>query len=73
MYTLGTHNGYSNYKFTSLESAVTNSIVLSKKLYPELNDPKYIQLSRGTSLTDVFRITIKIVILLILIYLLFIK
>jgi L-2-hydroxyglutarate oxidase LhgO len=73
MYTLGTHNGYSNYKFTSLESAVTNSIVLSKKLYPELNDPKYIQLSRGTSLTDIFRITIKIVILLILIYLLFIR
>lgn len=38
MYTLGTHNGYHNYPFTSIEAAVTNSIKLSHILYPELKD-----------------------------------
>lgn len=36
LYTLGTHNGKSVYKFTSMESAVTNAISLSHELYPIL-------------------------------------
>lgn len=36
LYNLGTHNGYQKYKFTSLESAVTNSIALSHVLDPNL-------------------------------------
>jgi protoporphyrinogen oxidase len=36
LFTLGTHNGRSIYKFTSMESAVTNAVVLSHILYPEL-------------------------------------
>jgi hypothetical protein len=67
MYNLGTHNGKSYYKFTSLESAVSNSVMLSKKLYPELNDSKYIKLTRSTSLSDIFDLLV-IVIILYLIY-----
>ena len=67
MYNLGTHNGKSYYKFTSLESAVSNAVVLSKELYPELNSSKYIRLTRSTSLSDVFDLII-IVIILYLIY-----
>lgn len=36
LYTLGTHNGKSEYKFTSMESAVTNAMYLSHELYPIL-------------------------------------
>lgn len=36
LYTLGTHNGKSAYKFTSMESAVTNAMVLSHEIYPIL-------------------------------------
>ena len=67
MYNLGTHNGKSYYKFTSLESAVSNAVVLSKELYPELNNSKYIRLTRSTSLSDVFDLIV-IVIILYLIY-----
>lgn len=67
MYNLGTHNGKSYYKFTSLESAVSNSVILSKELYPELQSSKYIQLSRSTSVSDVFDI-IMIVLIIYLIY-----
>lgn len=67
MYTLGTHNGKSLYKFTSLEAAVSNSIVLSKKMYRELKKEKYIKLKRTTTVSDVF----KYVILILIIYLLY--
>lgn len=67
LYNLGTHNGKSYYKFTSLESAVSNAVVLSKTLYPELNSDKYIKLSRSTSLSDIFDLII-IVLILYLIY-----
>lgn len=36
LYNVGTHNGNSLYKFTSLESAVTNSVKLSQVLFSEL-------------------------------------
>lgn len=67
MYNLGTHNGKSYYKFTSLESAASNAVILSKQLYPELNDSKYIKLTRSTSLSDVFDLIV-IVIIMYLIY-----
>ena len=38
LYNLGTHNGYQNYKFTSLESAVTNSIKLSHVMDKKLKN-----------------------------------
>jgi len=67
MYNLGTHNGKSFYKFTSMESSVSNAVMLSKKIYPELNDKRYIKLTRTTSLSDIFDIII-IVLIIILIY-----
>jgi hypothetical protein len=67
MYNLGTHNGKNYYKFTSMESTVSNSVVLSKILYPELNNSKYIKLTRSTSISDVFDLIV-IVIILYLIY-----
>lgn len=36
LYNLGTHNGQSAYKFTSMEAAVSNALKLSYDLYPEL-------------------------------------
>lgn len=67
MFTLGTHNGKSFYKFTSLESAVSNAVILSKDLYPELRNSKYIQLTRSTSISDIFDL-ITIVLIIYLIY-----
>jgi hypothetical protein len=68
MYTLGTHNGKSYYKFTSLESAVSNSVMLSKELYPELKAKKYIKLTRSTSLSDIFDLMIIVVIIYLIYY-----
>jgi protoporphyrinogen oxidase len=67
MYNLGTHNGKSLYRFTSLEAAVSNSIIISKILFPELKKDEYIKLKRTTSVSDVF----KYFILIIIIYLLY--
>jgi hypothetical protein len=67
MYNAGAHNGNSLYKFTSLESAVSNSVVLSKQIYPELGNDKYIKISRCTSVSDVMR-TIMLVLCVYLIY-----
>jgi hypothetical protein len=59
MYNLGTHNGKSLYKFTSLESAVSNSVALSKELY-SIN---HINVSKTTSISDVFRMFIMVIII----------
>lgn len=53
MYNVGTHNGKSLYKFTSLEAAVSNGVCLSKILYPQLNDQKYITVERAFTLSQV--------------------
>jgi predicted NAD/FAD-dependent oxidoreductase len=54
MYNLGTHNGKSLYKFTSLESAVSNAVYLSKILYPELtHDHDTIQIDKSITLTQI--------------------
>jgi hypothetical protein len=38
LYNVGTHNGNSVYKFTSMESAISNSLNLSLELFPELTE-----------------------------------
>lgn len=43
LYNLGTHNGKQRYNFTSMESAVTNSVELSYILFPELKNEYPIQ------------------------------
>lgn len=54
MYNVGTHNGKSLYKFTSLESAVSNAVYLSKLMYPELKDKLgIIKIEKTTTLTQV--------------------
>ena len=62
MYNVGTHNGKSLYKFTSLESAVSNAVYLSKILYPELNNS--IKIEQTITLTQVLFFIIVIVIFL---------
>ena len=64
LYTVGTHTGNHKYKFTSLESAISNGISLSHKLYPELERKYYLE--RSITIRD----TIISLILLILIYIL---
>lgn len=68
MYNLGTHNGKSLYKFTSLEAAVSNSVVLSKNLYDELNSSQYIKLTRTTSISDVFTLFALVLIIYLIYY-----
>lgn len=63
MYNLGTHNGNSYYKFTSLESAVSNSVKLSKILYKELNNKKYIELEKSLEISDIFDVVLLILII----------
>jgi predicted NAD/FAD-dependent oxidoreductase len=67
LYNLGTHNGKSSYSFTSLESAISNSIALSHIFYPELKD-KY-KHKRGYTLRDIILIILLIIFIGIVIYL----
>lgn len=67
LYNLGTHNGKSLYKFTSLESAVSNGVYLSKVIYPELKfSNESIAISKSYTLTDILNIIILIITLYIL-------
>lgn len=43
MYNLGTHNGYSLVPLTTLESAVSNSMSLACKLFPQLRNRYYLR------------------------------
>jgi uncharacterized protein YrzB (UPF0473 family) len=54
LYTLGTHNGKSLYKFTSLEAAVSNAVVLAKELCPT---SKY-TISRSYTVTDLLKVLV---------------
>ncbi len=68
LYNCGTHNGKSPYKFTSLESAVTNAIYLSTTLDPSLNSLYSIQspYTIRNTLKSILSITIFIFILLLI-------
>lgn len=61
MYTLGTHNGYHNYPFTSIEAAITNSIKLSHIIYPELE--KIYDIKSGFTIRDALFILVCIIII----------
>jgi hypothetical protein len=66
LFNLGTQNGYQKYKFTSMESAVTNAIKLSHIFDPKLKS-KY-------SIKDLFTVTklIRLIIFIIIIIIIFI-
>lgn len=66
MYNLGTHNGKSKYKFTSLESAVSNAIYLACQMYPVLRSKYSVQST--IDLRQVIMYAISIIVVLILIY-----
>ncbi len=62
MYTVGTHTGKTFYKFTSMESAITNTLHLVHEMYPELKNE--FPISRGWEINDVIKIIIVIIIIL---------
>lgn len=66
MYNCGTHNGKSLYKFTSLESAVTNGVYLSNILYPELNFN--LKIFKATTLRDIIILILIIIVVVFAIY-----
>lgn len=51
IFTLGTHNGNSLYSFTSMESAVSNSVALANEIYPETKS--LFKITRGTTVKDI--------------------
>jgi hypothetical protein len=65
LYNVGTHNGASEYQFTSLESAVTNAVSLAHRLLPETKNMYTI--TSSTTVTEVSRAVIVIVIIAIII------
>jgi hypothetical protein len=65
LYNCGTHNGNSNYHFTSMESAVTNAVFLSNKLEPKLD----IKIKKINQIT--LYIYILLIILILLIFILY--
>lgn len=62
LYSLGTHNGKHLYNFTSIESAVTNGVSLSHRLYPILQ--KHYKISRNITVTDTIYIFVLLILLL---------
>lgn len=64
LYQVGTQNGNSKYNFTTMESAVTNSIVFANKIEPETS--KIITKTNSIELNNIIRIIILLIILLIL-------
>lgn len=65
-YNLGTHNGKSKYKFTSLEAAVSNALELSFIIYPETRN--IYKFNSGYTVRDII-IFFVIIILFVLIFL----
>lgn len=53
IYNLGCQNGYQTYKFTAIESAVTNSVYLAKELEPQI---KYFNPKTGISVAIVLKV-----------------
>lgn len=71
LYNLGTHNGYSKYHFTSLESAVTNSLKLGHELIPEIKNDINFQIKKPWEITDVIKIVAGIIFTLFILFFLF--
>jgi hypothetical protein len=66
LYNVGTHNGFHTYNFTSLESAVTNALVLSNEIFPELRH-KY-KLKESITIKNIVLVLFVIFILWIIVY-----
>ena len=67
-YNLGIHNGNSNYKLTTIESAVENGINLSHMLYPELKN--IYKLKKMVELNEIITLIFVIIIIIVVILLL---
>ena len=66
LYSVGIHNGNSNYYFTSIESAVQNAVIFCKK---EIKDLKYqLTIEKTLDITEIIYNTLMLMILIILIY-----
>lgn len=61
VYNVGCQNGKQTYRFTAIESAVTNSMALAKILEPDVT--RDITLSRGFEITDITNMLILLFIL----------
>lgn len=61
LYTVGTHTGKSFYKFTSMESAITNSLYFAHELYPELKNSFPIQ--RMFELNDFIKFILVVIVI----------
>lgn len=66
IYNLGCQNGYQTYKFTAIESAITNSIHLAKRFEPELL--KNVKLKTGITLISIIYVGLFIQIVLFSMY-----
>jgi protoporphyrinogen oxidase len=63
VYNVGTHNGNQKYNFTSLESAVSNGVVLGHKLIE--GSEKIYRIESGWKITDILRIIVIIIVVLV--------
>jgi hypothetical protein len=68
LYNLGTHNGKSLYKYTSIEAAISNSKALAFELYPDLINKYQIKKPLWT-LKNVLLLIMIIIIIIIIYYL----
>jgi hypothetical protein len=66
MYNVGAHNGYSHLSYTTLESAVSNALVLSCLFYPQLRSRYY--LLRSLRISDMIPVILIVIFLLVVIY-----
>ena len=68
LYSVGTHNGNSQYYFTSIESAVQNAIVFAKSILPENEIMKKYEIIETFHITTYINIMLVLLICMITIY-----
>lgn len=66
IYNVGAHNGHSHLSYTTMESAVSNALVLSCRFFPRLRSRYY--LLRSLRISDMIGIIFIIIVLIIIIY-----
>jgi len=64
LFSVGSHNGYSNDAVTTMETAVTNAIVFASNLYPEIKN-KYI-LDSFIGIRDIIILVILVILIIII-------
>jgi len=67
LYSVGTHNGNSQYYFTSIESAVQNAVVFAQSILDE-NEMKEYEIQETFHITTIINMILVILLFLILIY-----